>query len=77
MKKENETKQVVADIEPVVLKVRKIAVNQFSLAGKFIKTFESQHEASKETNTNYVMLNKSLNGKAKSAGGFQWRKADN
>jgi hypothetical protein len=70
-------KKKVADIEPINVKgVIKCPVNQYGLDGKFIKSFESISQASKEISIQYLSISKCANGKQKSAGGFQWRKAE-
>lgn len=64
-----------ADIEPYVSqRPDKIQVHQYGLDGKYIATFESIFKAYKETKTNPASISACVNDKAKSAGGFQWRK---
>jgi hypothetical protein len=48
-------------------------VDQFSLSGEFIKTFDSQLQASVITKTNFGSLRYCLKGKRKKANGFIWR----
>lgn len=75
-KMEKNQKQVVKDIEPITVKgIVKCPVNQYGLDGKFIKPFESVSQAAKETGIQYLSISKCANGKQKTAGGFQWRKA--
>lgn len=71
------TKKQVEDIAPVtVSKWGKKAVNQYELSGKFIKSFESVSQASKETGIKYLSISRCATGKAKSTGGFQWKYAE-
>jgi hypothetical protein len=66
----------VEDIAPVtVSKWGKKPVNQYGLDGKFIKTFPSVSDAAKQTSVKYLSISRACSGKAKSAGGFQWRYA--
>jgi hypothetical protein len=71
-----EKKQIVPDIEPVK-NGRKpaIPVHQYSLDGKYIKTFDSIADAQKAMNPHAISIYRAVNGKARSAYGFQWRKA--
>jgi hypothetical protein len=69
--------RIVKDIEPYVkVKTNTTPVNQFGLDGKYIASFDSIKEASKETGISYVTICSCVNGKLKSAGGFMWRKAN-
>jgi len=69
-------KQTPADIEPIKIG-RKLAipVHQYSLDGKYIKTFDSIADAQKAMNPHAISIYRAVNGKARSAYGFQWRKA--
>jgi hypothetical protein len=72
-----ETKKLTpADIEPVTSYKRSISVHQYSLDGKYIKTFKSMHAASDATKSPYSSIAECVKGKFKTAGGFQWRKAE-
>jgi hypothetical protein len=73
-KKETTT---VPDIEPYTGagKKEKIAVHQYDLKGHYIKTFPSMFEAEKELKISVGSISLCLSGKAKSAGGWQWRRA--
>jgi hypothetical protein len=74
---EKNQKQVVADIAPVVLSTwGKKPVNQYEISGKFVKSFESVSEASRQTGIKALAISRASNGKLKSAGHFQWRKAE-
>jgi hypothetical protein len=75
--KTEKSNQVVPDIEPI--KVRGFIgkpIHQYSLEGKFIKTFRSISEATKEYNIKGGALTKCLKGYSKSCKGFQWRFAN-
>lgn len=75
MRKDNATNRI-PDIEPYVSqRPEKIQVHQYGLNGKYIQTFESIFKASKLTKTNCSGISACINGEAKSAGGFQWKKA--
>jgi hypothetical protein len=66
----------VADIEPYKnFTPEKVPVNQFGLDGKYIQTFESQAEAGKKLKILPSLISNCLAGRAKSAAGFQWRRA--
>lgn len=71
-------KQLVPDIAPVKLNIKKsIPVHQFGLDGKYLQTFPSQQKASNATGATLNGISNCINGKAKTAGGFQWRKVEN
>lgn len=64
------------DIEPYSPRsLEKISVHQYGLDGKYIQTFSSLHEAGKKTKTPASAISRCVQGKAKSANGYQWRKA--
>jgi NUMOD4 motif/NUMOD1 domain len=48
-------------------------VSQYSIKGKYIKTFSSMAMAHRETNIHYVSISRIASGKEFSAGGFIWR----
>jgi hypothetical protein len=74
MEKKNSTP---ADIEPVKIgKKLAIPVHQYTLEGKYIKTFYSIADAQKAMNPHAISVYRAVNGKAHSAYGFQWRKAE-
>lgn len=50
-----------------------VSVNQYDMNGLYIATFKSILEASQKTETSYDTIIRCCNGKAKSAGGYQWR----
>lgn len=52
---------------------RKIKVNQYSLNGKFLKTWNSITEASKNTGTHKSNICACTKGKRKSGGGYKWK----
>lgn len=49
------------------------AVSQYSLKGTFIKSFESQIEAERQTGINSRSISAATTGLAKTAGGFIWK----
>ena len=53
-------------------KCRGKLVSQFTLEGKFIKTYPSAYEAERQTGINYQCIGNCCRGKQKSAGGFIW-----
>lgn len=53
--------------------LHEIKVNQYSLDGKFIKTWNSLTEAAKNLNCNQPHMSEVCNGKRKTAGGYIWR----
>ena len=55
---------------------KKKKVNQYSIDGKFIKTFNSMNEASKEYNVTPQNIYASCSRRRKTACGFIWRYAD-
>ena len=65
----NETKQKLSD-------KKKKKVNQYTIDGKFIKTFNSMDEASKEYDVTRQNIYANCSGKRKTACGFIWRYAD-
>lgn len=67
--KTNETKQKLSD-------KKKKKVNQYTIDGKFIKTFNSMDEASKEYDVTRQNIYANCSGKRKTACGFIWRYAD-
>ena len=58
--------------ESIIKKVSK-QVSQYSIEGKYIKTFSSMAMASRETNILSVSISRIASGKEFSAGGFIWR----
>ena len=48
------------------------SVSQYSLEGKFIKTYPSVREAERQTGINNTSISACCNGKRKTAGGFIW-----
>lgn len=72
-----EKKNSVPDIEPVsAYTTRKIKVNQYTLEGKYVKSYESITEAQKAMNPRGLSVYRAVNGALKTAYGFQWRKAN-
>jgi len=66
-----------ADIAPIKATSKsKIPVHQYSLDGKYIKTFDSIADAQRAMNPNAISVYRAVSGKARSAYGFQWRKAE-
>ena len=67
----------IPDIGPVERQTPpKIAVHQYDLKGKYIQTFESEYAAGKTLKISAEGISECIRKKAKSAGGFQWRKAE-
>lgn len=54
-------------------KDKKIAVDVFDRTGKFLKTFDSQADASRELNVPQPNINKVINGTRKRAGKYVFR----
>lgn len=52
----------------------KYKVEQYSLAGKYIKTFASIREAATLTGVKRNLISRVINKKATSAGGYQWKR---
>lgn len=48
-------------------------VSQFDLHGNFIKTYKSISHAARESGVDLTSIGRTANGKAYTAGGFQWR----
>ena len=48
-------------------------VSQYSLEGKFIKTYPSVREAERQTGINNTSISACCNGKRKTAGGYIWK----
>jgi hypothetical protein len=70
-------KSTPPDIEPVKAHGKSsIPVHQYSLDGKYIKTFNSIAEAQRAMNPRGLSVYRALNGILKTAYGFQWRKAE-
>lgn len=65
------------DIAPVKRILRDaIAVHQYTLDGKYVKTFASQGEAARELGKkSSAAISSCSSGKIKTAFGFQWRKS--
>lgn len=58
-------------------KVKHSKINQYDLTGKFIKTYNTQTEAIRDTNIkNVSSITNACTGKAKTAGGYIWRYYD-
>lgn len=49
-------------------------IDQYDIYGNYLRTFSSEKEASQKIGISYKSLNQAVNGKTKTAGGFQWRK---
>lgn len=63
-------------IKPRNMSRRFKQVNQYSLDGKFIKTFQSIKSANQECHIVAGEISEACNGKFKSAGGYMWRYYD-
>ena len=51
-------------------------INQYTLDGKFIKSYESMSEASRQIYGNQSTISACVNGKTRKAYGYIWRRAD-
>ena len=51
-------------------------VSQFTLEGKFIKTYSSTHEAERQTGIGHSHISECCNGKLKKVGGYVWKYED-
>jgi group I intron endonuclease len=60
-----------------ISEARKKPINQFSLDGVFIKTYESTLSAARDLNANPLAITACLNGRSKTSCGFKWEKANN
>ena len=60
------------DIDAVVYKAKK-KVNQYTIDGTYLKTFDSLSDASKEINKSSSNISKCCNGDRKSVGGYIWK----
>jgi hypothetical protein len=52
------------------------SISQYDLDGNFIKSYQNQCEASRETGIDGASIGKACNGKLITCGGFQWRYSD-
>jgi hypothetical protein len=74
--KKESTNQVPEDIAPVEgHNTLKRPINQYDLAGKYIKTFPSMSDASKEMKSTLSNLSRCCKGLQKSCKGYQFRYA--
>ena len=64
-----------SNIEPYK-STRKIEVEQYSLDGKYIKTYESISSAARDNNTTPGNISKCCKGEAKITSGYQWKYVD-
>ena len=53
-----------------------ISVSQYSMSGKFIRSFVSMSEAARLVGTSCGLIGQAAKGKLQSAGGYQWRRDD-
>jgi hypothetical protein len=72
-----EKRKNIPDIPPYVGKMNKILrpIHQYGLDGKYIKTFDSQKEATEELGITGGGLWKCLTGKSKTCKNHMWRYA--
>ena len=56
---------------------KKRKVNQYTLGGEFIASYNSISEAHKSTKTSYLNIGQCCLGKLRTSGGYIWRYADN
>jgi hypothetical protein len=74
--KKESTNQVPEDISPVVFSSTfKRPINQFSLEGKYIKTFPSLTAAAVDCKSTIANVSRCCKGKQKQCKGYQWRYA--
>jgi predicted GIY-YIG superfamily endonuclease len=55
------------------IKATKKSILQYDLEGNFIKEYESQREAERQTGINNSAINNTLKGISKNSGGFIWK----
>ena len=55
---------------------KSVPVNQYTLDGKYIKTFESMNKAAKDVFGDQTNISMCVHGKIKQAYGFIWKRAD-
>ncbi len=53
-----------------------IRVRQYDIEGNYLATYDSMHEAMKAIGQRGVGVWECIHGKARTCGGFQWRRAD-
>lgn len=53
---------------------KKVAVNQYNLNGEFIKKYETVTKAAEAVGVTKHQVSKCINGKAKTAGGYLWKR---
>jgi hypothetical protein len=51
----------------------KVKVNQYSLDGRYLKTFESLSDAAREIKSTSTNIRSACKGRRKSAGGYRWK----
>ena len=59
-----------------LVKINRLSLKQYDLEGKFIKQYESQTAAAKETYIDRRLISAACNGRSKTAGGFKWKSID-
>lgn len=65
------------DLENYFFRNKKVVpINQYTLEGKFVKTFHSLNEAARETGINFTSIWDTCNGRRKRAGEFTFRRYD-
>jgi hypothetical protein len=65
-----ERKQITA----LAMKANFVAVNQYNLSGKLVKSFSSIVDAAKSTGVGKSSISNAISGRYQTAGGFIWRK---
>lgn len=65
-----------ADEISVIESNQPISVSQYSMSGKFIRSFVSMSEAARLVGTSCGLIGKAAKGNLQSAGGYQWRRDD-
>ena len=65
------------DLENYFFRNKKVVpINQYTLEGKFVKTFHSLNEAARETGINFTSIWDTCSGRRKRAGEFTFRRYD-
>lgn len=73
----NKSKTVDRDVVERVASANRKPVSQYTLNGKFIKTYISIQEAANENRLTCSLISACLHGKQKMSGGYQWRLGKN
>lgn len=63
----------IAQNKPERLAISQVKINQYTLEGIFIKTWDSVREASRQTGLDNGTISRCINGKKLRCGNFQWK----